>query len=111
MAEELLKLCREEEPPREVIEAAVMVGHWFAERNIDDWMIGPCASRTALVNKADMVKKAMRIAWQLGQIYWQQADSQYTRQHRKADETETKFRILVHATLAAITPDVTPNKF
>ena len=50
----------------------------------------------------DMVSKALRRAWQLGQTYWQQADSEYTSQHRKADETQGKFDALVEETRAAL---------
>ena len=63
----------------------------------------------ALEDKADLVSKAMRRAWQLGQTYWQQADSEYTSQHWKADETQAKFQALVDETRAAILADVTPN--
>ena len=67
------------------------------------------ALRDALEGKADLVSKAMRRAWQLGQTYWQQADSEYTSQHRKADETQAKFQTLVDETRAAILAGVTPN--
>ena len=62
-----------------------------------------------LEDKADVASKALRKAWQLGQTYWQQADSEYTSQHRKADETQAKFQTLVDETRAAILSDVTPN--
>ena len=62
-----------------------------------------------LEDKADVASKALRKAWHLGQTYWQQADSEYTRQHRKADETQAKFQTLVDETRAAILSDVTPN--
>jgi hypothetical protein len=39
-----------EMPPKEVIEAAELVGRWFAERNVTDWCLGPCASRAELEN-------------------------------------------------------------
>ncbi|NMF98435.1 hypothetical protein GPA27_13675 [Aromatoleum toluolicum] len=39
-----------EMPPKEVIEAAEVVGRWFAERNMTDWCLGPCASRAELEN-------------------------------------------------------------
>ena len=67
------------------------------------------ALRDALEDKADLVSKAMRRAWQLGQIYLQQADSEYTSQHRKADETQAKFQTLVDETRTAILADVPPN--
>lgn len=43
----------------------------------------------------DAVSKALRKAYQLGQIYWQQADSEYYSQNKKADETQHKFDALV----------------
>jgi len=65
--------------------------------------------REALEDKADAASKALRRAWQLGQTYWQQADSEYTSQHRKADETQAKFQALVDETRAAILADETAN--
>lgn len=53
-------------------------------------------------DKIDMVSKALRKAWQLGQTYWQQADSDYSSQHKKADETQAKFQQLVDETRAAM---------
>ena len=50
----------------------------------------------------DTVSIALRRAWQLGQTYWQQADSEYTSQHRKADETQGKFDALVEETRTAL---------
>lgn len=47
---------------------------------------------------ADMVSKALKEAWRLGQIYWHQADSEYTSNHKKADETQNKFNDLVDKT-------------
>lgn len=49
------------------------------------------------------IKTALRKAYLLGQTYWQQADSEYTSQHRKADETQAKFEQLVTDTVAALT--------
>lgn len=37
----------DEMPPKEIIDAAMLVGRYFAERNIKTWMLGPCASRVA----------------------------------------------------------------
>lgn len=56
----------------------------------------------------DTVSKALRRAWQLGQTYWQQADSEYTSQHRKADETQGKFDTLVEETRAALSTAAQP---
>ena len=35
-----------EMPPDEIVQATETIGRWFAERNIDNWKIGSCASRT-----------------------------------------------------------------
>jgi hypothetical protein len=48
------------------------------------------------------VKADMRRAYNLGQLYWQQADSDFTSQHKKSDETATKFSALCEETCAAI---------
>ena len=58
---------------------------------------------------ADVVSKAMRRAFQLGQTYWQQADSDYTSQHRKADETHARFQALVEETRAEVHAQMVPN--
>lgn len=55
-----------------------------------------------LEDKADLVAIALRRAWQLGQTYWQQADSDFISHHRKADETQAKFQTLVDETKAAV---------
>ena len=49
-----------------------------------------------------MVSKALREAYSLGQRYWQQADSEYISQHKKADDTRAKFLALVEETCAAL---------
>lgn len=59
-------------------------------------------------NMQDTVSIALRRAWQLGQTYWQQADSEYTSQHRKADETQGKFDALVEETRAALSTAAQP---
>jgi hypothetical protein len=55
---------------------------------------------------SDMAEKmtlelAMRRAYALGQTYWQQADSEFYSQNKKADETTAKFNTLLRETLAA----------
>jgi hypothetical protein len=50
----------------------------------------------------DMVSKALRRAWQLGQTYWQQADSESYSQNRKSDETQSKFETLIEETRSAL---------
>lgn len=47
---------------------------------------------------ADAVSKAMRQSYLLGQTYWQQADSDSWKQHKKAGETSDKFYALVEET-------------
>lgn len=47
------------------------------------------------------IKSALRKAYNLGQIYWQQADSEYVSQQRKSDETHAEFKQLVTDTVAA----------
>jgi hypothetical protein len=46
-------------------------------------------------NKHDKIIKALKQAYSLGQVYWQQADSEYSSQWKKADATEAKFDKLV----------------
>lgn len=55
----------------------------------------------------DLVSKAMWRAWQLGQTYWQQADSESYAQNKRSDETQKKFDALVDEVRAAIAK--TPN--
>lgn len=49
-----------------------------------------------------MVSKALRDAYNLGQRYRQQADSEYISRHRKADATRAKFLALVEETCATL---------
>ena len=69
-----------------------------------DWL--PPRAQALICNRAEdnaeVVSRALRMAWHLGQTYWQQADSEYTSQHRKADETQGKFRALVDETRSKI---------
>lgn len=53
-------------------------------------------------DKLDLVSKALQKAYQLGQTYWQQADSDYISQHIKSDETFAKFQQLVLDTRDAL---------
>jgi hypothetical protein len=53
----------------------------------------------------DRISKAMRQAWDLGQLYWQQADSDSYLQNSKADETYKKFEALVEEVRNAIGKD------
>jgi hypothetical protein len=49
---------------------------------------------------SEEIRAALRLAYNLGQTYWQQADSEYTSQWKKADATSAKFRQLVEDTVA-----------
>jgi hypothetical protein len=49
----------------------------------------------------EQIRTALRRAYNLGQTYWQQADSDYQSQWKKADATAAKFRDLVEETVAA----------
>lgn len=60
-------------------------------------------------DRADIASKALRRAWQLGQTYWQQADSESYSQNKKSVETQAKFQQLVDETRAAISADEAPN--
>lgn len=63
-------------------------------------------TNTAAANKAedlqDVVSKALRRAWQLGQTYWQQADSDSLADHRRSELTQESFGSLVDETRAAL---------
>lgn len=58
---------------------------------------------TDIHDTADLVSKALRRAWRLGQTYWQQADSEYPSQWEKAEVTQATFYQLVKDTRAALT--------
>ena len=49
----------------------------------------------------EQITQALRRAYYLGQTYWQQADSEFTSEHRKADATSAKFNALIAETIAA----------
>lgn len=49
----------------------------------------------------EVVAKALRRAFNLGETHWRQSDSEYPSQHRKADDTATKFATLVEETRQA----------
>ena len=50
----------------------------------------------------DTVCKALRRSWQLGQTYWQQADSESFIQHKKSETTHAAFVALLDDTRAAL---------
>lgn len=53
---------------------------------------------------------AVRKAFSLGQTYWQQADSEYTSQHRKAEGTWATFKALIEETRAALSATTPGSK-
>ena len=48
---------------------------------------------------SEELRAALKRAYNLGQTYWQQADSEYSSQWKKADATQATFRQLVEDTL------------
>jgi hypothetical protein len=49
---------------------------------------------------SEELRAALKRAYNLGQTYWQQADSEYSSHWKKADVTQATFRQLVDDTLA-----------
>ncbi len=49
-----------------------------------------------------VVRDALSQAWRLGQTYWDQADSEYSSQWKKADVTRAKYDQLVEDTIEAL---------
>ena len=81
----------------------------------DQWQKAITAIREALAQPAgergELIRKAMRKAYSLGQTYWQQADSEFTSHHKKADATHTKFITLVEETAALLSSDAQPSEW
>lgn len=57
----------------------------------------------------DFVSKAMRRAWQLGQTYWQQADSESHAANRRSEKTQAMFDALVDEVRAALAAQPVPD--
>lgn len=85
---------------------------WFEDAdanhlyNLTHWMPLPAAPGAAppapaAVPPNGTVEKALRRAFSLGQMYWQQADSDYTSEHKKSYVTRGRFEALVKETIAA----------
>ena len=55
------------------------------------------------------IDPALRRAYALGQQYWQQADSDFARDNRKADETQAKFNQLVESMQGWLSPAEADN--
>jgi len=52
--------------------------------------------------REELIVKALRRAFSLGQTYWQQSDSEYISHHVKANETLAKFSAFIDETVAAL---------
>lgn len=52
------------------------------------------------------IEKALRKAYSLGQRYWQQADSEYVSQNKKASATEAEFYALISSVMAELSAPV-----
>jgi hypothetical protein len=50
---------------------------------------------------SEELRAALKRAYNLGQTYWQQADSEHSSQWKKADATQATFRQLVEDTVSA----------
>ena len=50
---------------------------------------------------SEELRTALKRAYNLGQTYWQQADSEYSSHWKKADVTAENFRQLVEDTVAS----------
>lgn len=53
----------------------------------------------------DVVRTALKRAFNLGQTYWQQADSEFSSHWKKADTTREQFAQLVEDTCATLNGD------
>jgi hypothetical protein len=58
---------------------------------------------------SEELRSALRLAFNLGQTYWQQADSDYTSQWKKADVTLAKFKQLVEDTVSSFEENAIPK--
>jgi hypothetical protein len=58
----------------------------------------------------DYVSKALRRAWQLGQTYWQQADSESYAANRRSGTTQAIFNDLLEAVRTAIAAQPAPSE-
>lgn len=55
-----------------------------------------------LEDAQDIASNAMRVAWQLGQTYWAQADSDSPSEWKKSDQTQETFLKLIDDTRLSI---------
>ena len=61
-----------------------------------------------MIDNTELVRRALRRAWQLGQTYWQQADSESYKQNAKSKDTLQAFNELIDETLRALESQVQP---
>ena len=59
---------------------------------------------------SEEIRAALRLAFNLGQTYWQQADSDYTSQWKKADVTLAKFKQLIEDTVSSFDDNAIPKE-
>jgi hypothetical protein len=57
----------------------------------------------------DELKLALQQAYNLGQTYWQQANSDYASQWHKSDKTKEKFNQLIEDTCQSLTQEQENN--
>lgn len=56
-----------------------------------------------MTSTEEIISTALRKAFRLGEIHWQQVDSEYLSHWKKSSETEAKFEALIVATLESVT--------
>jgi hypothetical protein len=66
------------------------------------WVLCRGQTMTNVTIPKEVVQQALTKAYRLGQVYWQQADSEYSSQHRKSTETAEKFKLLCRETDEAL---------
>lgn len=85
--------------------ASVEVGTWL-QRPDGYWVLR--IAQTAPIDPEPIIKALAR-AWQLGQTYWQQADSDSYRQQDKSDKTRAKYLSLVNEISTLLAASATPK--
>lgn len=110
--DEALRMALEALEGTEALLTSMDVTHLLVYGEVDKAIT---ACREALAQPAgergELIRKAMRKAYSLGQTYWQQADSEFTSHHKKADVTQAKFTALVEETAALLSSDAQPSEW
>lgn len=109
MATLLMVLAQDEtHVPAEPMRAVIDLTRSGWDRACGDWqqvaaLTGeqPTADQQA-AGSVEAVRSALRKAYNLGQTYWQQADSEYRSENKKSDATAAKFVRLIDDTVAQI---------